>query len=81
VAERHAWHDRKHADEVMKACHGRALTFSGDHSDWADYAWIMDRTDETLDPVWDQVLTLAHYVAEHRQITGEEAARITGLAR
>jgi DNA-binding SARP family transcriptional activator len=61
--------------------HGRALTFSGDHSDWADYAWIMDRTDETLDPVWDQVLTLAHYVAEHRQITGEEAARITGLAR
>ncbi|MFF4403616.1 hypothetical protein [Streptomyces sp. NPDC001404] len=80
AAERHAWHDRKHADEVMRTCHGRALTFHGNHDDWADYAWIMDRTDEALDPVWDQVLALGRYVAEHREVTGEEAARITGFA-
>ncbi|MEU2403458.1 hypothetical protein ABZ609_03900 [Streptomyces rubiginosohelvolus] len=81
VAERHAWHDRKHADEVVRTCHGRELTFNGDHGDWGDYAWIMDRADEALDPVWEQVLALAHYVAEHRRVTGEEAARITGFAR
>ncbi|MFE3881788.1 hypothetical protein ACFXPQ_02485 [Streptomyces lydicus] len=47
----------------------------------AAYAWTMDRTDEALDLVWDQVLALAHHVAAHRQATGEEAARIAGFAR
>lgn len=50
VAERHAWRYRKHADEGTRTCHGRELTCNGD---WGDYAWLMDRTDEALDPVWD----------------------------
>lgn len=80
VAERLAWRDRSQIGEIYRSGHSRELTFNGDHNDWGDYAWIMDRADEALDPIWEQVLTLAHYVAEHRQITGEEAARVTGFA-
>ncbi|MFD0384657.1 hypothetical protein ACFQ2B_27760 [Streptomyces stramineus] len=79
AAERHAWHDRRHVDEIMRSCHGRELTFHGDHGDWGDYAWVMDRTDEALGRVWGQVMALAHFVAARRQVTGEEAARLTGL--
>jgi hypothetical protein len=79
AAERHAWNDRSRVAYLMLSCHGRELTFNGDHQDWADYAWVMDRTDEALDPLWDQVLTLADHVAEHRYVPGQEAARIAGF--
>ncbi|MFE2693673.1 hypothetical protein [Streptomyces mirabilis] len=81
VTECHAWRDRSQVAEVLQTCHNRALTFCGDHGDWGDYAWVMDRTDEALDRVWDQVLALTRYLVEHRTATGEEAARIAGFAR
>ncbi|MGW3463722.1 hypothetical protein ACWDE9_30885 [Streptomyces olivaceoviridis] len=61
MAERHAWHDRMQAGHIMRIGHGRELTFDGDHGHWGDYAWIMDRTDEALDQVWDRVLTLQRH--------------------
>lgn len=79
VAERLAWRDRSQIGEVYRSGHNRELTFNGDHDDWGDYAWVMDRTDEALDLVWDQVLALAHQVTVRRHLTGEEAARITGI--
>lgn len=80
VAERLAWRDRSQVHVIMRTCHNRELTF-GQHWDRTDYTWITDRTDEALDKVWDQALTLADHVAKHRKITGEEAARIAGFTR
>jgi hypothetical protein len=80
VAERLAWRDRSQIGDAYRDLHGRELTFNGDHDDWGDYAWVMDRTDEALDRVLDGVLTLGHHLAEHRFATGEEAARIAGIA-
>ncbi|MFF7764232.1 hypothetical protein [Streptomyces griseorubiginosus] len=80
VAERLAWRDRSQVGAAYLDCHGRELTFHGDHDDWGDYAWVMDRTDEALDRVWDQVLALGCHLARHRRVTGGEAARIAGLA-
>jgi hypothetical protein len=79
VAERLAWDDRRQVAESTHTCLKQELSF-GVRDDWTDYAWIMDRADEALDPLWDRVLTLTHHIAEHRQVTGEEAARITGLS-
>lgn len=81
VAERHAWLDRQYVDKVIRTCHGRALTFNGDRDDQFDYAWLMDRADEALEPVWGQILTLAEHIAAHRHATGKDAARIAGFAR
>ncbi|MFD9078219.1 hypothetical protein [Streptomyces erythrochromogenes] len=79
AAERLAWRDRSQVAHTLKTCHDRELTFNGDHQDWADYAWIMDRTDEALDPLWERILTLADHVAEHRHLSGQKAARIAGF--
>ncbi|MET8608907.1 hypothetical protein ABZV92_35785 [Streptomyces rubiginosohelvolus] len=79
AAERLAWRDRSQVGEAYRSCHSRELTFDGDHDDWGDYAWVMDRTDEALDLVWDRVLTLADHVTVRQHLTGEEAARIAGL--
>lgn len=80
ASECHAWGDRSQVAEVLQACHHRELTFHGHPGDWGDYAWITDRADKALDQVWDQVLALGHHLAAHRFVTGEEAARIAGIA-
>ena len=79
VAERLAWRDRSQIGAAYRDGYGKDLTFRGDHDDQGDYAWVMDRTDEALDPVWEKVLTLAHHVVTHRHVTGAEAARVAGL--
>ncbi|MFB6884150.1 hypothetical protein ACFCY8_25310 [Streptomyces noursei] len=81
VAERLAWRDRSQIGAAYRDCYGKELTFHGDHDDSGDYAWVMDRTDEALVPVWDQVLTLAHHVADRRHVPGDQAARIAGFVR
>ncbi|MFE0776896.1 hypothetical protein [Streptomyces sp. NPDC058861] len=79
VAELLAWRDRSQIGAAYREGYGKDLTFLGDHDDHMDYAWVMDRTDEALDLVWDRVLTLAHHLVDHRHVTGEEAARIAGF--
>uniref|UniRef100_UPI0030DE4864 hypothetical protein n=1 Tax=Streptomyces tubercidicus TaxID=47759 RepID=UPI0030DE4864 len=79
VAERLAWRDRSQVGALYRDGHNRELSFRGDHDDWGDYAWVMDRTDEALDPVWDQVLALANRLVKHRRMSGDEAARLVGL--
>lgn len=81
VAERLAWRDRSQIGAAHLDGYGKNLTFRGDHNDPGDYAWIMDRTDEALAPVWDQVLALAHHVVDRRNVTGDDAARFVGFAR
>jgi hypothetical protein len=81
VAEHTAWRDRNFVDHIMRTCHGRELAFNGDLGDEGDYAWFTDRTDEALDPLWEQVLTLADYLTEHPYITGDEAARVASFRR
>jgi hypothetical protein len=78
VAERYSWRDRRLVSVVVSQAHNEELTF-GLVNHWSDYAWIGDRAAEALDPVWDQVLTLARHLANHRHITGEQAARVAGL--
>ncbi|MFE9398687.1 hypothetical protein [Streptomyces flavidovirens] len=79
VSERLAWRDRSQLGSAYRDGSGKDLTFHGTHSDPGDYAWVMDRTDESLDPVWSNVLQLAHHVVEHRRIDGDEAAKVAGL--
>lgn len=79
ASERLAWADRRQVDEAYQKVHGRRVTFKGDHDDWGDFAWVMDRADEALARVWDRVLTLAHHLTKHRKLTGAEAARVAGI--
>jgi hypothetical protein len=80
VAERLAWRDRSQIGAAYRDGYGEELAFRGDHDSYGDYAWFMDRTDEALDPVWDQVLTLAHHVVDRRHVAGDEAAKVAGIA-
>lgn len=79
VSERLAWSDRRQLGLAYRDCYGKGLTFHGNHDDPGDYAWVMDRTDEALAPVWSKVLRLAHHVAERRYVDGNEAAEIAGF--
>jgi hypothetical protein len=79
ATERHAWMDRRHIAGLVSQAPGRELTFGVSPDSWSDHAWITTRVDEVLDPLWDRVLTLADYLAKHRYVTGDEAARIAGF--
>lgn len=79
VSERLAWKDRRQLGLAYRKCYGKDLTFYGNHDDPGDYAWVMDRTDEALNPLWSKILRLAHHVAEHRYVGGDEAAEIARI--